>query len=113
MKKLASLLIVFIQLLIFQSCGYREGVRQPDKQSYIWFSGNTEGAIAVVDGNEEFKVDLTYYTNSEGKKVTREGKTLYAVNPGKHEIMVKKNGEVVVHRVLIIDSGATKEVRVP
>ena len=109
MKKITVIFVIF-GLLIFQSCGYREGISQPDKQSYIWFSGNTQGAIAVVDGNEESKVDLT---NSGGEKSTKERKILYAVKPGKHEIMIKKNGEVVVHRVIMIDSGATKEVRVP
>ena len=112
MKQVTVIFVVF-GLLVFQSCGYREGISQPDKQSYIWFSGNTQGAIAVVDGNQEFKVDLGYYTNSGGEKVAKEGKTLYSVKPGKHEIVVKKNGEVVVHRVVMIDSGATKEVRVP
>ena len=109
MKQVTVIFVVF-GLLVFQSCGYREGISQPDKQSYIWFSGNTQGAIAVVDGIEESKFDLT---NSEGEKSTKEKKTLYAVKPGKHEIMVKKKGEVVVHRVIIIGSGATKEIRVP
>ncbi len=112
MRKSISFTVVFATLLILVSCGHREGVRQPDNLSYIWFSGNTDGAVAIIDGNESFKVDLTYI-NSEGEKVRTDGKTLYEVKPGKHEILVKRNGEVVIHRVLMINLGATKEVRVP
>jgi len=112
MRKSISFTVVFATLLILVSCGHREGVRQPDNLSYIWFSGNTDGAVAIIDGNESFKVDLTYI-NSEGERVKTDGKTLYEVKPGKHEILVKRNGEVVIHRVLMINIGATKEVRVP
>ncbi|MBU0661768.1 hypothetical protein KKG22_06375 [Patescibacteria group bacterium] len=112
MRKLIIFSLVFATFLILVSCGHREGVSQPDNPSYIWFSGNTDGTVAIIDGNESFKVDLTYI-NSEGEKVKRDGKTLYEVKPGKHEILVKRNGEVVIHRVLIINPGATKELRVP
>jgi hypothetical protein len=112
MRKSIIFTVVFAALLILVSCGHREGVRQPDNLSYIWFSGNTDGAVAIIDGNESFKVDLTYI-NSGGEKVKTDGKTLYEVKPGKHEILVKRNGEVVIHRVLMINLGATKEVRVP
>ena len=106
MRKLVIFSLAVAVLLIVVGCGYREGTRQPDNQSYIWFSGNTDGAVAIIDGDESSKVDLTYYTNGSGK-------TLYEVKHGKHEVMVKRNGVVVVHRIFMISSGATKEVRVP
>jgi len=112
MRDLVILAVVFSTFLILVSCGHREGVRQPDNLSYIWFSGNTDDTVAIIDGNESFKVDLTYI-NSEGEKVKKDGKTLYEVKPGKHEILVKRNGEIIIHRVLMISPGATKEVRVP
>jgi hypothetical protein len=48
-----------------------------------------------------------------GERVSKQGRTLYQVKPGKHDIVVKKDGQVVVHRNLMIGAGATKEVRVP
>ena len=113
MKKITVMAFVMMALLATTGCGYREGVRQPDTQSYIWFSGNINEAVAHIDGNEPIKIDHGYYTNSSGEKVKRDGKTLYEIKPGKHEVVVKKNDKIVVHRVLLINSGATKEVRVP
>jgi hypothetical protein len=101
-------------MLVASGCGYQEGIRQPDRQSYIWFSGETIDAVAIIDDNEPFKVEQTSYVDSEtGERVSKQGRRLYQVKPGKHEIVVKKGGQVVVHRDLMIGAGATKEVRVP
>lgn len=114
MRKYIILVIATITVLSIISCGYQEGIRETDRPSYIWFSGQTKGGIAIVDNGEPFKLEQTYYIDSEtGEKVDNEGKMLYQVKPGKHEIFVKKNGQVVVHRNIMIGSGATKEIRVP
>jgi len=113
MKKIIVMTFAIMAFLATTGCGYREVVRQPDTQSYIWFSGNTNEAVALIDDNEPIKIDPAYYTNSSGEKLNCDGKTLYEIKPGKHEVIVKKNDKIVVHRILIIGSGATKEVRVP
>ena len=114
MRKWIVLTVAVSAVLVAACGGYQEGIREPDRQSYIWFTGETKGAVAIIDDNKPFKVDQAYNENIEtGEKEPRQGRTLYQVKPGKHEIKVKKDGQLVVHRVLMIGAGATKEVRVP
>jgi hypothetical protein len=114
MRKWIVLTVAVSAVLVTTGCGYHEGIREPDRQSYIWFTGETKGAVAIIDDNESFKVDQAYNEDTQtGEKEPRQGRTIYQVKPGKHEIVVKKDGVVVVHRVLMIGAGATKEVRVP
>ena len=114
MRKWIILIIAVITVLSIINCGYQEGIRETDRQSYIWFSGQTKDAIAIVDNGAPFKLEQTNYIDGEtGQKVNNDGKMLYQVKPGKHEILVKKNEQVVVHRNIMIGTGATKEIRVP
>lgn len=113
MKKLIIICVFLSILPVLYSCGFKESVVQPDNQSYLWFTGNTVNASAMVDNNREFKIEPGYYLDSQGQKVKKSGKALYEVKPGKHEVVVKRNSEIIVHRVLMISAGATKEVRVP
>ena len=110
-----KLIVIFVLLIfpIFYNCGFREGVIQPDKQSYIWFSGNTESAIASIDNENEFQIEPNYYLDNQGNKINKSGKALYEVKPGKHEIVVKRDNEIIVNRILMISAGATKEIKVP
>lgn len=112
MKKYIAILVI-LSLATVLGCGFREGVIQPDSRSFIWFSGNTQDAIASVDKQSEFKIEPNYYVDNRGEKVKKSGRALYEVKPGKHEIIVKRNGEIIVNRILMISAGATKEVRVP
>ncbi len=101
-------------LLFFNSCGYQEGVREPDRQSYIQFTGETQATIAIIDKAEPIALGETFYVNKDtGEKIQKEGRMLYLVAPGKHEIVVQKNGEVVVHRTVLINAGSTKEIYIP
>jgi hypothetical protein len=114
MKKWIVLAFVGLAVFLVAGCGYQEGIREPDRQSYIWFTGKLDGAVAFIDDNEPFElVPLTYMNEQTGELEHKQGRTLYQVRPGKHTVMVKKNEQVVVHRELMIGSGATKEVWVP
>jgi hypothetical protein len=115
MRKWVVLTVAVVTVFVVAGCGgYQEGIRQPDRQSYLWFSGETKETVAIIDDNEPFKVEQTSYVDSEtGERVSKQGRTLYQVKPGKHEIIVKKGGQVVVHRYLMIGAGTTKEVWVP
>ena len=114
MRKWIVFAVAVATVLVVTGCGYQEGIRQPDRQSYVWFSGDTDGAFAIIDNDTPFEIVPTYSVDREtGEKVKKKSRTLYQIKPGKHEIVVQKNGKVVVNRVLIIGSGATKEVRVP
>lgn len=114
MRKWIILAMAVTIVPLAAGCGYKEGIIEPDRQSYIWFSGKTNGAVAIVDDNEPFNLDQSDNTNNKtGVKATGKRRMLYQIKPGKHEIVVKKGGEVVVHRTLMIGTGATKEVNVP
>lgn len=114
MKKNCLFAIIFaiacVSLLL--ACGgYKEGMRQPDQESYIWFSGNTAAAVATINNGEPIALDAPV-ADQEGNK-THDGKTFYRVKPGKHEILVKRNNQVIVNRVIIVGSGAEKEIAIP
>ena len=106
---------ILTTVLLASGCGvgHKEGVRQPDPQSYIVFTGNVEGAMASVDGGEPFAVASLTYKDASGQDVKKAEKTFYQVRPGRHTIVVKRQGAVQVERDLLIEAGATREVWVP
>jgi hypothetical protein len=94
-------------MLLVSGCGgYKEGMVQPDQESYIFFSGNLEAAVATIDGSVVLRLD-------EPVEKDPEGKTFYRLKPGKHEVVVTRNGQVIVHRSIAIGSGAAKEIALP
>ena len=92
--------------LISACGGYKEGMVQPDQQSYVWFSGNPEAAVATIDNGAAIKLD-------EPSEKDPEGRTLYRIKPGKHDIVVTRNGQVIVNRTIMVGSGAAKEIALP
>jgi hypothetical protein len=93
--------------LLMSGCGgYKEGMVQPDQESYIFFSGHLAAAVATIDGNIVLKLD-------EPAEKDPEGKTLYRIKPGKHEVVVTRDGKTIVHRSIMVGSGAAKEIAVP
>ena len=55
MKKI--LIALSLLLILFGSgCGYKEGVLSGERESSIYFSGNTRGLTVSIDGGEEFRV---------------------------------------------------------
>ena len=114
MRQFSILISLIILLFFLHGCGYREGVLEPDRQSYLWFSGDTSGAQVIIDENITFTLNETDNpVDKTGTQKTGKGRILYSVKPGKHEIIIKKDGNIIVHRVLLIDEGITKEVHVP
>lgn len=94
-------LVLFLILSVaFVGCGYTEGIVQKSPKSYLWFTGKTQNAFAFIDDREPFEVD--------NRKTTH-----FQIAPGKHKIIVKKNDQIVVNRVLLIGDGMTKEIQVP
>jgi len=115
MKTTRLLIFSLAIIVVVAGCVYKEGMQQPDRLSYIWFTGDTDGAVAEVDGGTPFKVELGFYYNNQTDtgKVEKKGKTLYEVKPGRHEIVVKHGDDIRVHRVVLIGKGETKEIKIP
>ncbi len=104
---LLAMLIGSICAIFLSGCGgYKEGMVQPDQESFIWFSGNLEAAVATIDNGAAIKLD-------EPSEADPEGKTLYRLKPGKHDVVVTRNGQVIVNRSIMVGSGAAKEIAVP
>lgn len=95
------LLCIFslLTLVFMTSCGYHEGITSPADESYLTFTGNTEGAVVFVEGHQPFQVEP--------------GNKAFRVTPGKKHIRVEKNGLVVVERDILLGDQQTREVEIP
>jgi len=89
-------------LVLCCGCGLREGVVQKEPKSFLWFTGNTINASVYID-------DLAPFTLSE----ENDELIHYEISPGKHKIVVKRSGNEIVNRVVLLGSGITKEIQIP
>ena len=108
-------LLCFVAAAVFvlNACSYTTGVVQSDKRSFIRFSGNIEKAVVYIDDAEPFelgkKSSSTHSDNIGAKNLS----ISYQLQPGKHTVVVRRNGEVVVNRELLLGNNVTTEVEVP
>jgi len=91
----AALLLV----ALLAGCGYKEGVRTEAQKSFLYFSGDVDGALVSVDGGAQFSV-------KPGKD------NLYSIPPGKHKVFVTREGRVIVERDIYVGDGVAKEIEV-
>ncbi|MCP4763658.1 MAG: hypothetical protein GY870_17945 [archaeon] len=87
-------------IALFCGCGLKETVVQKEKISYLSFTGNISNAIIHID-------DLEPISLKNSKNVH------YEISTGKHHIVVTKNGEEVVNRIVLLGSGSVKEIKIP
>jgi hypothetical protein len=99
--KTFSLLIVSLLLVMTTACGYNTGVSSSEPVSYIYFTGDAEGAEVFIDDTSAFVVNKTGNKNQ------------YKVSPGKHVITIKKGNKVLVKRSVLLGDGHEKEFNVP
>jgi hypothetical protein len=99
-RKIQKTLLVILVCLHLAGCGYREGTLVKDPVSYLWFTGNISQANVIIDDKKPFELE-------------KEGLVYYQIPPGKHRIIVKKGGGVVVDRILIIGNEITQEIKIP
>jgi len=100
MRKLAFA-VLSVCFLLMAGCGYKEGVKIEEQASYLYFTGNAKGAEVTIDGASSFIIE---------KGGTEEH---YKVAPGKHTIVIKKDGNVIVNRSLLVGDGLAREINVP
>ena len=96
--------------LLLGSCGYQEGVVQRAEQSYLKFTGNWANASVQIDDRRPFTLTVPDPTQSQSPSPTT---TLYQLSPGRHRLVVSREGRTVVDRVLILENHATMEVQIP
>lgn len=112
--------ILFMMFVLFlvtpwllQSCGMKSGVVQEREKSYLKFTGNVKGSMAILD--QEHRIDLTkamYHKDATGE-IVYDPDVLFEITPGKHDIQVERDGGVVVNRVFLIGNNQTKEIFIP
>ncbi|MBK7629185.1 MAG: hypothetical protein IPJ23_00275 [Ignavibacteriales bacterium] len=92
--------IIIFSILFLTSCGgYKTGVLEKESSGYIKFIGNTLNASVEIGESINFSINPE--TN------------LYKLNPGKYTVRVYRDNNLVVERILIIQSQNTIELEVP
>jgi hypothetical protein len=106
---LKIVLLLFLFLFCFSGCGYKEGVLIKEPVSYLWFTGNVQQAFVKIDEKEPFEIGrwVAEQKSSEGKLI------YYQIPPGKHRVIVEKNGKVVVDRILFVGNETIQEIQIP
>ena len=99
--KTLSLLVFFSFFTLMTGCGYKEGVKSQERVSYLYFTGNAKGAEVIIDEAPAFVVEKLGVNEQ------------YKISPGKHRIVVTKEGAVLVKRDLLLGDGIAREIYVP
>lgn len=105
MKKLILILILFA--IFCSGCGLTERVVEKEQKSMLWFTGRTNGATAYIDDGAPIELKSPLYDERSDKKY------YYEVKPGKHKIIVKVDGAIVVERNVLLGNGIVKEIEIP
>lgn len=107
--------IIFLIFFLY-GCGVNEATIQRAPKSFLYFSGNIENSFVLIDNGNEIELGKTRIEPNDSKNMKttkRVNKVYYELQPGKHVVVVKRDGIVVVHRVLILVDDVVKEVLVP
>jgi len=98
-------LIITALFMLTSACSsyntYSSGSTSPEPVSYLYFTGNIEGAEVSIDDAPVFVVSKSG------------AKQQYKVTPGKHTIVVSKQGNVIVKRNVLLGDGHEKEIHIP
>jgi hypothetical protein len=81
----------------------RDQVTAKESIGYFQFTGAIEGARATVKNDTK-----TFYDQVELQPNTR-----YSIRPGNYDVVVEKEGRVVVRRRLFVAEDQSREVAVP
>ena len=93
------ILTVLLAIFLLSACGYKEGVITAAQKSNLFFTGNTGNVLVSIDGGERFPV-------KNGRD------NLYSIAPGKHRVLVYRNGNVIVEKDIMVSDGVSKEIEV-
>lgn len=94
-----SMIISAVMFLLMSCGGHNEGVILKSEQGFIVFKGDITGVTVSVDNGKSFALD---------EKTER-----YQIKPGKHEVKIYRNGDLVLTKVIIIDNQITMEIDIP
>lgn len=100
-----KIFVVTVLVIITSACSsyntYSSGSTTAEPVSYLYFTGNIENAEVSIDD------DPTFIVTKSGVKQQ------YKVTPGKHTIVVSRQGNIVVKRSVLLGDGHEKEIQIP
>jgi len=96
-----KLIIASLLIVMTTACGYNTGGGTTEPVAYLYFSGEAIGAEVFVDNDPGFIIQATGNKNQ------------YKITPGKHLIVIKRNGQTLVKRSVMLGDGHEKEFNVP
>lgn len=113
-RKVFTLLLIAAAIpWLIASCGLKKGVEQSAEKSYLKFTGNVSGAFVSIDEGEPFDLaKATHYGDQQGEDF-KARTMLFEIKPGKHTVVVNRDGQVIVNRVFLIGNNQIKEIAVP
>ena len=100
-------------MAICSSCGHTSGVVTNDSQSYVRFAGDFKGTVVYIDDNAPIMLGKSSSADHSDGLGSKKRSIHYELSPGRHTIVIKKDGRVIVEREVFIDSTITKEIQVP
>jgi hypothetical protein len=93
-------MLLFFSIIILTSCGgYKTGVLEKESSGFIKFIGN------ITDVTVEVGESIQFTINPQTE--------LYKLTPGKHTVKVYRNNNLVIERIVIIQTGNTIELEIP
>ncbi len=111
--------IVHLGLIFLFLCGgcggIKEGVVNKEPKSFLWFTGNTQNAIAYIDDLDPIDLNeqSSIASNEDENNTNRSAQVHYQISPGKHAVVIKKSGVEIVSRIILLGNGITKEIQIP
>lgn len=95
-----KILLAVLASVVFVSCGgYNTATIQKSEKGFLKFTGRMEQVRIMIDESE--------LSTSENKDA------VYQVKPGKHEVKVFRNEQIIVDRIVYVDDQVTMEVEIP
>lgn len=96
-----KLTILSTLIILTAGCAYNTGGSTSEYVSYLYFTGDAQGAEVFIDDASGFIITETGSKNQ------------YKVTPGKHLIVIKRGGTTLVQRNVMLADGSAKEFNIP
>lgn len=104
-----KLLIITSLFLTLLGCSSEyKSTEQVEQYAYIQLKGNYQDSEIILNNGESLSAN-SLSTFKDGNEVV----ISIPVDAGTHDLKVKKNGQLKVHRKLFVSEGESREVLVP
>lgn len=113
MKTTSVFVAACIMMILVGACGFKEGTTLPDSKSYVWFTGKTDGVVAIIDEQQRIDLGPSYYIDAQGNKKAKKTPVHYEIEPGKHSVRLIRGGETILERTLLFGNRMTTEIQIP